>query len=111
MTGRKKKIIKRCEERIPSNLIVKFFKENEICYGIAKNISGKGMCINTGYCLPCEASSSVLIPLGDDHIEIKFRVRWVKKTGDFYDAMGVELINVHERYTKLIENLRAGVGV
>jgi len=111
MAGRKKKIIKRRDERIPSNLIVKFFNEDDLCYGIAKNISERGMCISTGFCLPCDTSSSVLIPVGDDHIEIKFKVKWIKKTGDFYDMMGIELINIHEKYTKLIENLRTSVEV
>jgi len=106
---RKKKIIKRREERIPTNFIVKFVREDDLCYGITENISERGMCICTGFCLPCDTNSSVLIPVGNDHIEIDFKVRWIKRTGDFYDMMGVELINIHPKYKKLLQGLRRGV--
>jgi len=107
----RKTLKKRRHERIPSNIIVKFINDDRLYYGIAKNVSEGGMCISTGYCLPCETCSSVLIPVGDDHIELNFRVRWAKKTGDFYDIMGIELIEIDREYMRLIQNLRSDTGV
>lgn len=101
-----KTIQKRAHERIPACLVVKYSDGNSTCYGIVKNISEKGMCINSGACLPSDASVKLLIPLKNEHLEIPVIVRWVSKTDEFYDAMGVELLKPSRKYLKIVDSFR-----
>ncbi len=101
-----KLIQRRLYERIPASLLVKFLYFNSTCYGIVKNISEKGMCIHTGICLPFDSKVKLIIPLKDDHLEIPVKVRWVSKTNDFYDTMGVELLNPSKKYLRIVNSIK-----
>ena len=82
--GKVKSIQKRSHERIPSCIVVKFSHSDSICYGIVKNISEKGMYINTGLCLPSDAKVTLRIPLKNIQLEVPVVVRWTNKTYEFY---------------------------
>ncbi len=87
--------------------MVKFPHNNTTCYGIVKNISEKGMCINSGVCLPSGSVVEMLIPLKKEELQVPVNVRWIAKTGDFYDAMGIEILKPSEKYLKIVENFTA----
>lgn len=93
-------------KRIPSSFVVKFIDEGVVCYGIATNVSEKGMCIQSGICMPCDSKFNVMIPLKDEHLEVPVEVRWIKKTYDFYDVMGVELMQPPEKFLKLVTSCK-----
>jgi hypothetical protein len=65
------------------------------------------MCIKSGGCLPRNSSALLLIPLKDENLEVDAQVRWVKKTDDFYDSMGVELLEPPERYLHILDNIKS----
>ena len=97
---------KRSCERVPSSLVVKFLNEDTVSYGIATNISEKGMCIHTGACLQAECRSEIVIPLKDDQLNIPVSVVWAEKTGGFYDSMGVELLKPPKKYLQIVESFK-----
>ncbi|MBC8414614.1 MAG: PilZ domain-containing protein [Nitrospira sp.] len=99
---------KRIIDRIESSLMVKFINDDEMCYGLATNVSEKGMCINSGTCLPSGSEIQIFIPLNDEMLEIPATVRRVEQNENFYDCMGVELKNFPKRYKSIIEGLRQG---
>ncbi len=99
-----KPLQKRAHERRPACLVVKFPHNNTTCYGIVKNISEKGMCINSGVCLPSGAFVDLIIPLKNEELQLPVNVRWIAKTGDFYDAMGIEVLQSSGKYLKIVEN-------
>ncbi len=95
---------KRACERRPACMVVKFPHNNATCYGIVKNISEKGMCINSGVCLPSGSVVELIIPLKKEELLLPVNVRWIAKTGDFYDAMGIEVLQPSEKYLKIVES-------
>jgi hypothetical protein len=97
---------KRSCERVPSSLVVKFLNDDTISYGIATNISEKGMCIHTGVCLPRDSRSDIAIPLKDVQLQVPASVVWVEKTRGFYDSMGVELLNPPKKYLQIVESFK-----
>jgi hypothetical protein len=94
---------KRASERIPSSLVVNFILDNSVCYGIATNISEKGMCIKSGNSLPRESLIKLQIPLKKGHLEVPVKVTRVEKASGFYDTMGVELLKPSAQYLKILE--------
>lgn len=98
---------KRSCERIQSSLLVKFSHCDSLNYGIVTNVSERGMCIKSGVCLPSNSSALILIPLKDEHLAIDAEVRWVKKTDEFYDSMGVELSEPPDRYLQIVEYIKS----
>ena len=97
---------RRACERIPSSLVVKFHQDNSVCYGIATDISEKGMCIKSGICLPCDSKFKLQIPLKNSHLEVSVKVRRVEKTDGFYDTMGVELLKPTKKYLKIVNSFK-----
>jgi hypothetical protein len=97
---------KRSCERVPSSLVVKFLNDDTVSYGIATNISDKGMRIHTGVCLPCDSCSDFEIPLKNEQLKVPASVVWVEKTRGFYDSMGVELLNPPKKYLQIVESFK-----
>jgi len=97
---------KRSCQRVPSSLVVKFLNAGSVSYGIATNISEKGMRIHTGVCLPRDSRSDIEIPIKDEQIKVPASVVWVEKTGGFYDSMGVELLNPPKKYLQIVESFK-----
>jgi hypothetical protein len=102
---------KRSCERKSSSLLVKFTHCDTIHYGIVTNVSERGMCIKSGACLPCDSPVLLLIPLKDEHLAVDAAVKWVKKTDEFYDCMGVEMSEPPERYLQIVANIQSAESV
>ncbi len=97
---------KRAEERVPSSLVVKFFHRGSICYGLVTDLSHRGMCINSGVCLPSNSSIKLLLPLKEDVLELPVKVRRVVRTDAFYDTMGVEVLNPPDKYLQIVDSFK-----
>jgi len=102
-----KAINKRTVERVSSCLVIKFNYKYSTCYGLATNVSEKGMYISAGTTLPDNWETDLLVPVKDDQLAIASRVRWTKKTNGFYDVMGVELFDPPEKYLKIVDSLKS----
>jgi len=100
---------KRAVERVPSCLVIKFNYKHSSCYGLATNVSEKGMCISAGINLPESWEMNLLVPVKDDQLEIASKVKWTKQTSGFYDSMGVELYGPSEKYLKIVESFKCAV--
>lgn len=97
---------KRAYRRIPASMLVKFIHCGSMCYGIVTNISENGMCIRSGFCLPRDTETMLVIPLKDKNIEVLAEVKWVEKTSSFYDSMGVALSAPPDKYSQIVENIK-----
>ena len=97
---------KRASERIPSSLVVNFFQDDSVCYGIATNISEKGMCIKSGNSFPRESLIKIQIPLKEGHLEVPVKVTRVEKAEGFYDTMGVELLKPSKQYLQILASFK-----
>ncbi len=106
----KKKLLKeRAFKRVKSCLVVKFNYNNSTCYGLATDVSEKGMCISAGVNLPDNWETNLLVPIKDDELEISGRVKWTKITSGFYDSMGVEIFNPPEKYFQIVDSFKSAV--
>ncbi len=105
----KKSKEKRAFERVASCLVIKFNYHDSTCYGLATNLSEKGMCISAGINLPDSWETDLLIPIRNDHLEIKSKVRWTRLTSGFYDAMGVEIFKPSKKYLQIVDSFKTAV--
>ncbi len=96
---------KRAYERIPSNVKIDFFSSNAMYRGTLRNVSKKGMCIDTDTCLPLKSEFEVRIPFNNEVIEVPVKVRRLIKTEDYYKGIGVELLNSHREYQEFVSSL------
>lgn len=103
----KKSKKQRAFERVPSCLVVKFNYDNSTCYGLATNVSEKGMRISAGINLPDNWETNLLVPIKDDQLEIPGKVRWTKQTSGFYDSMGLEIFDPPEKYFKIVDSFKS----
>ena len=106
---------KRSFERIPVDILVNFFYDNALYPGTVTNLSKNGMYIETEMCLPFKSKFEIflssgskvnlLFPLKDEDVKVPVKVRRLVKTGDDYNGMGVELINLSEDYQIFVNSL------
>ena len=106
---KKKSIKKRAFKRVSSCLVIKFNYKHLTRYGLATNVSEKGMCINAGINLPDSWETNFLVPIKDDQLEIASKVRWTKQSNGFYDSMGVEIFDPPEKYFKIVDSFKSTV--
>ncbi len=97
---------KRAFERISVEQSIRFLSGDSLCQGTVENCAENGMYIKTNISFPFESGFEILLPLKNEIIKVKAKVVRLVKTENFYNAMGVELLNPPERYLHFIENLR-----
>lgn len=95
---------KRACEREPSGLVVKFSLGGNTYSGIIKNVSERGICIETGFCAPCESTVKLRIHSGKDYLEIPVKVRRIEKADRFYHIMGVEFVKPTNKILQFINS-------
>jgi hypothetical protein len=100
---------KRTCDRIDASLEAKFFCNNFLCTATITNLSEKGMCINTGMCLPCGTNVKLLIPVKEEILEVPVEVKRAAKREGFYDTMGLELLNPPQNYLAFVDSLRPAI--
>ncbi len=99
---------RRCCQRIPERLDVKFFVGNSLCSGIATNLSERGMCINTDMYVPCGANIKLLVVSKEKILNVMVTVKRLKllMTDSFCNTMGVAVLNPHREYLEFVDHLR-----
>jgi hypothetical protein len=101
---------RRAFERIPVNIYVRFCCGNDDYNGTVSNLSEKGMFIRTcNMCFPFDSEFNLFLPLEDELLNLPVKVRRITKTDDRYDGIGIELLNLPQRYLDYIESLRKNV--
>ncbi len=98
---------KRAFDRIPVNLEVLYFCGSMIHNGTITNLSEKGMFISTKMDFPFDSSFELLIPLNNEILNVPVKVKRIVKTDNFYDGIGVELLNPLPNYLRFVNNLRS----
>ncbi len=98
---------RRAFERIPANLQTKFFSDNTICTGTVTNLSENGMFINTRMCFPFNSMFEIRIPLKEEILKVPVKISRIVKTGDFYDGIGVKLLNPPRNYLEFVRGLKS----
>jgi len=89
---------KRTLKRTSSNLEVEIYNDNSIHFGIIKNISEKGMCINVGIGFINGSGGKLLFKLQGNYAVIPFKVIWVIKSQNTCDLMGIEVLESYGEY-------------
>ncbi len=97
---------KRSFDRIFTNLDVRYFCGSIIHNGTVTNLSEKGMFIRTRMDFPFDSIFDLLIPLDEEVLHVPVKVRRIVKTDNFYDGIGVELLNPPQNYLKFVNNLK-----
>lgn len=100
---------RRAYERISTNIEAKFFYGNAISSGEITNLSESGIFINTKLCFPFESRFEIFIPLDGEVLKILVSVSRIIKTDDFYDGMGVELLERPRNYLEFVRSLKSAV--
>ena len=97
---------RRAHERIPVDLKVRYFLGDTACNGTVKNLSEKGMYINTVIDFPFDSNFELILPLNDEVMKISVVIRRVVKSKEGYEGMGVELLEPPDNYLRFVNELR-----
>jgi hypothetical protein len=98
---------RRSYERITARLRVEFDCSNTICCGSVINLSEKGMLLRTPVIhFPLDQQFEIFIPLKSEVLIAPVKVSRLVKTRNFYDGMGIELIDPSEKYSEFINYLK-----
>ncbi len=100
----------RAYERVSANIEAKFFYGNSIYSGEITNLSENGIFISTKICFPFESRFEILIPLDGKVVKVPVKVSRIIKTDDFYDGMGLELLEQPRNYVEIVSSLKSAVG-
>ncbi len=98
---------RRAFERIPTNLQTTFLSDNTSYTGTVTDLSENGMFINTRVDFPFNSRLEIRIPLKEEILKVPVKVSRIKKTDDFYDGMGVELLNPPPNYLEFVNRLKS----
>jgi hypothetical protein len=97
---------KRSFERFDANLPVKYYCDDRLYSGTVRNISEKGMFINTANFLPCIDRLEIIIPLEEEISKFSARIKRVEKIDDLNYSMGIEIVDPPENYTQFVSTFR-----
>ncbi|RJQ42790.1 MAG: PilZ domain-containing protein [Nitrospiraceae bacterium] len=98
---------KRAFERILANVDIRIFYNAMFYRGLMVNLSEKGMFIRTSQSFPSEAVLPVVINSGEEILTVLARVKWIKKTGDYQDGIGVEIMSPSKGFMEFISSIKA----
>jgi Tfp pilus assembly protein PilZ len=97
---------KRVFKRIPTNIDVTFCCCITDYYsGIVTNLSKKGMFIATQMCFPLDSQLDILILSNKEMLKVPVNVRWIRKSADLYDGVGVEVQDIPKKYFEFVDSL------
>ena len=96
---------KRDFKRIPANLILRFHSCNTVTSGSLTNLSASGMYIEADVCFPIKSRFNVLVQLKDEILKVPVKIVRIVKSGDFYEGMGVKIVNQSKKYLELLIKL------
>lgn len=100
---------RRAFERIAADLRANFFCGNTIFRGTVTNLSENGMFVKTKMCFPFDSMFEILIPLKEEVLKVPVKVSRIEKAEDFYDGMGVKVLNPPQNYIEFVRRLKSAL--
>ena len=92
---------KRVFKRIPAR--IEFNCNNVDCYGTITNLSANGMFIKSQKIdFPLDPQLNVFIPLKDDVLNLRVKIKRITKLNGYYDGLGVKILNLPKKYLELL---------
>lgn len=99
-------IKERVSERKNSYLSAHYFCCNELHSGIITNLSSNDMYIKTKICFPCHSAFDVLIPSEKGILSVPVRISRIKKEGNNYVGLGLEIVGQTDKYLNFVNTLK-----
>ena len=96
---------KRASIRIHVNLALRYPCLNKFCSGTATNLSENGMFIDTEMDFPVQSKFDILISSREDELKVPVKISRLVKTGNIYNGMGVELLDLPKKYLEFLIKL------
>lgn len=96
------KMEKRNYRRIPARLQLRFPSCNTFNLGTLTNLSANGMYIKAEMSFPMKSTFAVFVHLKNEILKVRVKIVRLVKSGDFYEGMGVRILNQPKRYIKLL---------
>ena len=96
---------KRDFKRIPTSLILRFPSCNTFTSGSLTNLSASGMYIEADVCFPIKSKFNVLVQLKDEILKVPVKIVRLVKSGNFYEGIGVKILNQPKKYLELLMKL------
>ncbi len=107
---------KRAYERIPVNIPVNYFYNNESYAGTVTDLSINGMYIEADQSLPIKSKADMLnpfksycvlyVPFREGTLKLIVKVRRLVKADIDFTCMGVELVNPSPDYLEFVSSIR-----
>jgi len=98
---------RRSFERVPANIKVKFFCCESHYDGTVMNLSERGMYISTDEMrFPFDSEIDIIIPINSDIFKISVKVMRITKSADYYDGIGVSVVEPSVHYIDFVNNCR-----
>ena len=97
---------KRAFERIHVNIEAKFSCCHEDYTGIINNISESGMFVLADMNFPFNPQVKIHIQQKERILSVDVKIVRVAKTKNFYNGMGVEVVQPTEEYLKFVNGLK-----
>ena len=102
-------IQRRAFDRVPVNIKVRFYCCDTDYSGTVTNLSENGMFIRMNRMLfPFDSRLDIIIPIENKLMRVPVRVIRMTKSKNFFDGIGVEVLNTPCKYLELVESLRCG---
>jgi hypothetical protein len=98
---------KRSFERISTSIGVRFFSGESEYHGTVTNLSEKGMFINTKVNFPLKPQLEIFVPMKKEVLNFPVTIKRFNKSGDVYNAIGVELLHAPQSYVEFVNTLRS----
>jgi hypothetical protein len=96
----------RAYKRIATNIHVSFCCCTINYYsGTATNVSENGMFISTYMCFPLNSDFDILILSNKEMLKVPVIIRWLRKSSELYDGVGVEVKNSAKEYFEFIDDI------
>jgi hypothetical protein len=97
---------RRAFERVPTSFKIRFISSHSPDSAVVSDFSENGMRISTGYCLPCDDTSELLIPLTAEILKVRVKIRRLVKVDNLHYVLGVELLAPPNEYLEFVVNHR-----
>ena len=96
---------KRDFKRIPAKLVLRFPACNTFNLGTLTNLSANGMYIKAEISFPVKSRFAVFLQLKKEILKVRVKIVRIVKSGDFYEGMGVKILNQQKKYLELLMKL------
>ena len=94
-------------ERVHANIKVRFFCCESHYDGTIMNLSEGGMFISTDEMrFPFDSEIDIIIPKNSDILKVPVKVMRISKSSDFYDGLGVMVLQPSGHYIDFVDNYR-----